>query len=104
MGVLGSAGWTGVSSIFFTSKDTWIPCAFASVVTPPINKMERIAKLDLAQIEVNNILGAKKLTHYRNKLEYTFSCQCWISEEQINRLNKKEKEIKELFEILKEKN
>ena len=48
-----------------------------------LDKMERIAKLDLAQVKVNNILGAKKLTHYRNKLEYTFSCQCWISEEQI---------------------
>ncbi len=48
-----------------------------------LDKMERIAKIDLNTTEVNKILGAKKLTHYRNKLEYTFSCQCWISEEQI---------------------
>lgn len=48
-----------------------------------LDKMERIAKLDLTKVEINKILGAKKLTHYRNKLEYTFSCQCWISEEQI---------------------
>lgn len=48
-----------------------------------LDKMERIAKLDLKDIEVRDILGAKKLQHYRNKLEFTFSSQCWITEEQI---------------------
>ena len=48
-----------------------------------LDKMERIAKLDLKDVEIKKILGAKKLTHYRNKLEYTFSSQCWITEEQI---------------------
>ena len=48
-----------------------------------LDKMERIAKLNLQNVEVKKIIGAKKLTHYRNKLEFTFSSQCWITEEQI---------------------
>lgn len=48
-----------------------------------LDKMERIAKLDLKNIDIRQIIGAAKLQYYRNKLEFTFSSQCWITEEQI---------------------
>ncbi|MDR2402272.1 MAG: 23S rRNA (uracil(1939)-C(5))-methyltransferase RlmD [Cytophagales bacterium] len=48
-----------------------------------LDKMERIAKLNLQIIDVKKIIGTKKLTYYRNKLEFSFSSQCWITEDQI---------------------
>ncbi len=48
-----------------------------------LDKMERIGKLDLKDVEILPIIGAEKREYYRNKLEYTFSSQCWITEEQI---------------------
>lgn len=44
--------------------------------------LERIAKIELP--EVNDILGSKEITHYRNKLEFTFSNKSWLTFEQLN--------------------
>lgn len=44
--------------------------------------LERIAKIELPK--VNDILGSKEITHYRNKLEFTFSNKSWLTFEQLN--------------------
>jgi 23S rRNA (uracil1939-C5)-methyltransferase len=44
--------------------------------------LSRIAHLDNA--EVSPILKCENITHYRNKLEYTFSGQRWLTVEEIN--------------------
>jgi len=48
------------------------------------DQLRRIGKLTLP--EVNPILGSELTTHYRNKLEYTFSNRRWIlkEEEEVN--------------------
>jgi len=46
-----------------------------------IDALERIAKVPVP--EVNPILGSQKTTHYRNKLEFTFSNKCWLTREQL---------------------
>ncbi len=46
-----------------------------------IDALERIAKIELP--EVNDILGSENVTHYRNKLEFTFSNKCWLTYEQM---------------------
>ena len=43
--------------------------------------LTRIAKVELP--EINPILGSRKTTCYRNKLEYTFSNKCWITFEDL---------------------
>ena len=43
--------------------------------------LERIAKVQLP--EISPILGSAKTTHYRNKLEFTFSNNGWLTEKQI---------------------
>lgn len=47
-----------------------------------IDQLTRIAKVDLPAI--SPILGSAKTTHYRNKLEFTFSESRWLSPEEIN--------------------
>ncbi len=46
-----------------------------------IDALERIAKVELPAIQP--ILGSKEITFYRNKLEYTFSNNRWLTSEQI---------------------
>lgn len=43
--------------------------------------LERIAKVDLPEIKA--ILGSKNTTFYRNKMEYTFSNNRWLTTEEI---------------------
>lgn len=44
--------------------------------------LQRIAKVELPKIDT--ILGSADTTHYRNKLEFTFSNKCWLTFEQMN--------------------
>lgn len=46
-----------------------------------VDQLTRIAKVDLPAI--SPILGSAKTTHYRNKLEFTFSESRWLSQEEI---------------------
>ncbi|MCL4156817.1 UNVERIFIED_CONTAM: hypothetical protein GTU68_047064 [Idotea baltica] len=46
-----------------------------------IDNFERIGKFDF--LEVNPIIPSKNTTHYRNKLEFTFSSKRWLSFEEI---------------------
>ncbi len=46
-----------------------------------VDALERIAKVPLP--EMSPILGSKKTTFYRNKLEFTFSNKCWLTTEQM---------------------
>lgn len=46
-----------------------------------VDALTRIAKVEIP--EVNPTLGSKETFCYRNKLEYTFSCKCWISFEDL---------------------
>lgn len=46
-----------------------------------VDAMTRIAKVEIP--EVNPTLGSKETFCYRNKLEYTFSCKCWITFEDL---------------------
>lgn len=45
------------------------------------DNLERIGKIELP--EINSILGSKKTTFYRNKLEFTFSNKRWMTEDEI---------------------
>ncbi len=46
-----------------------------------VDQLTRIAKVDLP--EISPIIGSAKTTHYRNKLEFTFSESRWLSQEEI---------------------
>lgn len=46
-----------------------------------VDALTRIAKVEIS--EVNPTLGSKETFCYRNKLEYTFSCKCWITFEDL---------------------
>lgn len=46
-----------------------------------VDALTRIAKVEIP--EVNPTLGSKETFCYRNKLEYTFSCKCWITFEDM---------------------
>lgn len=46
-----------------------------------VDALTRIAKVEIP--DVNPTLGSKKTFCYRNKLEYTFSCKCWITFEDL---------------------
>ena len=46
-----------------------------------VDALTRIAKVEIT--EVNPTLGSKETFCYRNKLEYTFSCKCWITFEDL---------------------
>lgn len=47
-----------------------------------IDNLERIGGLSLPAI--NTILASGKTSHYRNKLDYTFSAQGWLSKEELH--------------------
>lgn len=44
--------------------------------------LERIAKVQLP--EITPIKGSEKIYEYRNKMEYTFSNRCWLTQEQLD--------------------
>lgn len=46
------------------------------------DQLKRIGKIDLP--EIMPIKGSEKSTHYRNKLEFTFSNKRWLTAEEIN--------------------
>lgn len=46
-----------------------------------VDALTRIAKVEIP--EVDPTLGSKETFCYRNKLEYTFSCKCWITFEDL---------------------
>lgn len=46
-----------------------------------VDALERIAKVDIPPI--SPILGSAATTHYRNKLEFTFSNKCWLTRGQL---------------------
>ncbi|MFC2151773.1 23S rRNA (uracil(1939)-C(5))-methyltransferase RlmD [Bacteroidota bacterium] len=54
-----------------------------------IDNLERIAKIELP--EVDYILPSENTTFYRNKLEYTFSNNRWLTKEEINTEEKLER-------------
>lgn len=47
--------------------------------------LRRIGKIDLP--EFNPILGSEKTQYYRNKLEFTFSCNRWLTKEEMGQDN-----------------
>lgn len=47
-----------------------------------VDALERIAKVEIPPIRP--ILGSSQITHYRNKLEFTFSNKCWLTREQLD--------------------
>lgn len=47
-----------------------------------VDNLERIGGLSLPAI--NTILASGKTAHYRNKLDYTFSAQGWLSKEELH--------------------
>jgi 23S rRNA (uracil1939-C5)-methyltransferase len=47
-----------------------------------VDQLTRIGKVELP--EISPILGASKTTFYRNKLEFTFASQRWLTYEEIN--------------------
>ena len=55
-----------------------------------VDALERIAKVDLPPIQT--ILGSKETTFYRNKLEFTFSNNRWLTNEEIASGEKFERE------------
>ena len=46
------------------------------------DQLERIGKLELPELQP--IIPSKKTTHYRNKLEYTFTPKRWLTKEEIS--------------------
>ena len=44
--------------------------------------LKRIGKVELPPFDP--IVGSKKTQYYRNKLEYTFSCNRWLSKDEID--------------------
>ncbi len=54
-----------------------------------VDNLERIAKVELPEIDY--ILPSEKTTYYRNKLEYTFSNNRWLTKEEINTEDKLER-------------
>jgi 23S rRNA (uracil1939-C5)-methyltransferase len=46
-----------------------------------VDAMQRIAKIEMPPI--NPILGSEKTTHYRNKLEFSFSNKSWLTFEEM---------------------
>ena len=47
-----------------------------------VDNLERIAKVELP--EINFILASENTTYYRNKLEFTFSNNRWLTKDEIN--------------------
>lgn len=46
-----------------------------------VDALTRIAKVELP--EISPILGSKQTECYRNKMEYTFSNRCWLTDQQL---------------------
>jgi 23S rRNA (uracil1939-C5)-methyltransferase len=46
------------------------------------DQLQRIGKADIP--EINNIIASPKTVEYRNKLEFTFSCKRWITQNEID--------------------
>jgi 23S rRNA (uracil1939-C5)-methyltransferase len=46
-----------------------------------VDNLTRIGKVQLP--EINPIIGSKNITHYRNKLDFTFSNKRWFTEQEI---------------------
>lgn len=47
-----------------------------------VDQFKRIGRIDIP--EINQIIGSQKTTHYRNKLEFTFSNSRWLTNEEIS--------------------
>lgn len=70
-GVCGGCKWQNMSydwQLFYKQKQV-------------TDALTRLAKIELPEIE--KIFPSKKIYHYRNKLEFTFSNKKWLTEEQI---------------------
>lgn len=70
-GVCGGCKWQCLSyenQLFYKQKQV-------------VDTLTRIGKVELP--EVMPILGSKQITHYRNKLEFTFSNKRWLTDEEI---------------------
>ena len=50
-----------------------------------VDNLTRIAKVELP--EISPILGSEETTHYRNKLEYSFSNMRWLTTDELNALD-----------------
>ncbi len=48
-----------------------------------VDALTRIAKVELP--EIKPCLGSAQTQHYRNKLEFTFSCKSWVTAEELAR-------------------
>lgn len=48
-----------------------------------LDSLKRIGKVDLRDVEVLPIIASGKTTHYRNKLEFTFSDKRWLTAGEI---------------------
>ncbi|MDR1553385.1 MAG: 23S rRNA (uracil(1939)-C(5))-methyltransferase RlmD [Prevotellaceae bacterium] len=46
------------------------------------DQLQRIGKIDFPHM--NDIIASPKITEYRNKLEFTFSCKRWITQNEID--------------------
>lgn len=46
-----------------------------------VDALERIAKVEIPEVPMT--LGSNLTREYRNKMEYTFSNRCWLTEEQL---------------------
>ncbi len=49
-----------------------------------LDSLQRIGKVDLDGVEVLPIIASEKSTHYRNKLEFTFSNKRWLTADEID--------------------
>lgn len=70
-GVCGGCKWQNMSyewQLFYKQKQV-------------TDALTRLAKIELPEIQ--KIIPSKKVYHYRNKLEFTFSNKKWLTEEQI---------------------
>lgn len=58
-----------------------------------VDHLERIGGLELPP--VNDIIGSRNITHYRNKLDYTFSAQRWLTREEFAARKEAEEESRD---------
>jgi 23S rRNA (uracil1939-C5)-methyltransferase len=71
-GVCGGCKWQNVpyaEQLFYKQKQV-------------ADQLQRIGKIDF--LPLNNIIASPKTTEYRNKLEFTFSCKRWITQNEID--------------------
>ncbi len=48
-----------------------------------LDSLQRIGRVDLGDVEVLPIIASENTTHYRNKLEFTFSDKRWLTSDEI---------------------